>query len=427
MKRNRTTTVAALLLATLAFAGSFDVSGEQSRSGQGQAPPLVRGNAPGEWRYWGGDAWSTRYSPLDQINAANFDSLKVAWQWNAGAFGEDEYYRTTPLYANGRLFTVATTRRIAAAHRPRERARRSGCGGSTKASAGRRRRASSPAADLAYWTDGAQRARHRRHAGLSPGVARREDGHARSEVRQERRRRPDGRPRLPARAARRRRFRAARDQRRGAGAQGEAGREVGREDEDRRRRHDRHRSGATDRSRISSPADHRRRRHHRRQLARSTATTRSALRNLPGYIRGFDVRTGKQLWKFNLVPQPGEFGADTWKNGIEDRHAGRRQERCVGDVLGRPRTRPRLHPGRHAADGRIRRPSSGRQPVRQQHRRARREDGQAQVALTRWCITTSGTTTRRWRRTCSTSPSTASAARSSRRRRSRAGSTCSIA
>jgi len=39
------------------------------------------------------------------------------------------------------------------------------------------------------------------------------------------------------------------------------------------------------------------------------------VRNIPGYIRGFDVRTGKQLWKFNLVPQPGEFGADTWTNG----------------------------------------------------------------------------------------------------------------
>ena len=39
------------------------------------------------------------------------------------------------------------------------------------------------------------------------------------------------------------------------------------------------------------------------------------VRNIPGYIRGFDIRTGKQLWKFNLVPQPGEFGAETWKNG----------------------------------------------------------------------------------------------------------------
>jgi quinoprotein glucose dehydrogenase len=37
--------------------------------------------------------------------------------------------------------------------------------------------------------------------------------------------------------------------------------------------------------------------------------------NIPGFIRGFDVHTGKQLWKFDLVPQPGEFGADTWKKG----------------------------------------------------------------------------------------------------------------
>ena len=38
-----------------------------------QGLPLVRGNKPGEWRYWGADAWSTRYSALDQINANNFD------------------------------------------------------------------------------------------------------------------------------------------------------------------------------------------------------------------------------------------------------------------------------------------------------------------------------------------------------------------
>ena len=54
-------------------------------SGAQQRATLVRGNAPGEWRYWGADAWSTRYSALDQINASNFNSLQVAWQWNAGA------------------------------------------------------------------------------------------------------------------------------------------------------------------------------------------------------------------------------------------------------------------------------------------------------------------------------------------------------
>jgi len=78
----------------------------------------VRGNPPGEWRYWGADAWSTRYSPLDQINARNFDSLEIAWQWNASSLGPDEYFRSTPLYANGRLFTVATERRVAAAIDP---------------------------------------------------------------------------------------------------------------------------------------------------------------------------------------------------------------------------------------------------------------------------------------------------------------------
>ncbi len=39
------------------------------------------------------------------------------------------------------------------------------------------------------------------------------------------------------------------------------------------------------------------------------------IHNIPGFIRGFDVHTGKQLWKFDLIPQPGEFGANTWTKG----------------------------------------------------------------------------------------------------------------
>src|SRR5512139_3884772 len=99
------------LFGAAAVALAIAMQARQSSAVQGAA--RVRGNVPGEWRYWGADAWSTRYSALDQINASNFGSLEVAWQWNASAFGADEYYRTTPLYANGRLFTVATTRRIA--------------------------------------------------------------------------------------------------------------------------------------------------------------------------------------------------------------------------------------------------------------------------------------------------------------------------
>ena len=87
-----------------------------SNARQGKA--VVRGNVAGEWRVWGADAWSTRYSPLDQINGSNFNSLQVAWQWDAAKDGSDEYYRTTPLYANGRILTVATTHRYAYAVDP---------------------------------------------------------------------------------------------------------------------------------------------------------------------------------------------------------------------------------------------------------------------------------------------------------------------
>src|SRR5947208_2269493 len=105
------TFVLAIILGAVALVRARESDASSARA-------LVRGNAPGEWRYWGADAWSTRYSPLEQINAANFDSLQIAWQWKASTFGNDEYYRTTPLFANGRLFTVATTRRIAAAIDP---------------------------------------------------------------------------------------------------------------------------------------------------------------------------------------------------------------------------------------------------------------------------------------------------------------------
>ena len=36
--------------------------------------------------------------------------------------------------------------------------------------------------------------------------------------------------------------------------------------------------------------------------------------NAKGYIRGFDVKTGKRLWIFHTIPLPGEFGNETWEN-----------------------------------------------------------------------------------------------------------------
>ena len=37
----------------------------------------------------------------------------------------------------------------------------------------------------------------------------------------------------------------------------------------------------------------------------------------PGDVRGFDVRTGEQLWIFRTVPQDGEFGNETWLTAID--------------------------------------------------------------------------------------------------------------
>ncbi|MEE2669807.1 MAG: PQQ-binding-like beta-propeller repeat protein [Gemmatimonadota bacterium] len=79
-----------------------------------------RGTPYGEWRYWGGDAWSTRYSPLDQIDADNFGDLEQAWIWRGDNFGPSVDYilRATPIYAGGKLFTVAGQSRTVAALDP---------------------------------------------------------------------------------------------------------------------------------------------------------------------------------------------------------------------------------------------------------------------------------------------------------------------
>ncbi len=273
---------------------------------------LVRGNAPGEWRVWGADAWSTRYSLLDQINATNFNSLDIAWQWNAGQFGEDEYYRTTPLYANGRLFTVATTRRGAMAINPAT--------GETlwnwmmdEGIRWRKAPRQFAGRGLAYWTDG----REERVIVVTPGyhlasldaktgtpdpkfgkdgIVDLMDGLGLPLV-------PlavdDSGPLIISDAAPYRQARPGEqwDPVTKTGADGTIGIDP-----------------TFGQIANSSPAI----------MVNDVIVVGNSsihgyypirVRNIPGFIRGFDVRTGKQLWKFNLVPQPGEFGAETWKNG----------------------------------------------------------------------------------------------------------------
>ena len=71
----------------------------------------------GDWPYWGGDAGSTRYSALDQINKDNVKDLEIAWRWYSANYGPipEFYFRATPLEVGGVLYTVAGERRAAVA------------------------------------------------------------------------------------------------------------------------------------------------------------------------------------------------------------------------------------------------------------------------------------------------------------------------
>ena len=301
-----------MTIAAVIGAGALFAYAKQSSARQGAQ--LVRGNKPGEWRYWGADAWSTRYSALDQINAQNFDSLQVAWQWNAGQYGEDEYYRTTPLYANGRLFTVATNRRDAFAIDPAT--------GKTLWQWGikegiRWQKAPRQFAGrgLSYWTDG----RNERVIVVTPGyhlaIIDAKTGKGDPNVGPKHDGVVDlmaglGYPLVPlavddtfpleiseAWPARRARPGEKWNPKTKTGADGTVGIDP-----------------ANGQIANSSPAI---------VVGDVIVVGNSSIHgyyplhkhNIPGFIRGFDVHTGKQLWKFNLVPQPGEFGADTWKNG----------------------------------------------------------------------------------------------------------------
>ncbi len=224
----------------------------------------------GEWRFYGGDAGTTKYSTLDQINASNVKELKIVWEWKSQNFGRrpDFNWEVTPLMVGGVLYFTAGTRRDAIAvdaatgetlwiYRLDEGAR-----GEVVARVNNR--------GLAYWSDGKG---DDRILLISPGyqlIAL----HAKTG--------------LPV-----------------AGF-GKAGLVDLTEGLDR----DVVKPGQIG---ASSPAI----------VVRETVVVGAALltgtaptskENVPGYIRGFDVRTGKRIWTFKTIPRPGEFGHETWEN-----------------------------------------------------------------------------------------------------------------
>lgn len=66
-----------------------------------------------EWRHYAADLANTRYAPLDQINASNFNSLQVAWRFKTDNLGPrpEFQYEGTPLVVKGRMYVTGGSRR----------------------------------------------------------------------------------------------------------------------------------------------------------------------------------------------------------------------------------------------------------------------------------------------------------------------------
>src|SRR5271165_4489301 len=67
----------------------------------------------GEWPSYGADLGNTKYSPLNQINASNFNTLKPAWRFHTENLGPKPEYNMedTPLMVGGVVYTTAGSRR----------------------------------------------------------------------------------------------------------------------------------------------------------------------------------------------------------------------------------------------------------------------------------------------------------------------------
>ncbi len=231
----------------------------------------------GDWPSYTGDTRGSRYSPLDQINAANFGTLEVAWRFKTDSLGPRPEFKleSTPLVVGGVLYTTGGTNRAVVAldavtgaqrwvHREDEGLRGAAA---PRLLSGR---------GLAYWTDG----REERILYVTPGyqlialdaktgdrIASFGTGGAvdlKTDIDQ---------TILPDLVTGEIGFQGAPVVGRDVIVIGAAFRE---------------------------------------------GTAPKSFKNNKGYVRGFDVRTGKRLWTFHTIPQKGEPGYDTWLNGSAD-------------------------------------------------------------------------------------------------------------
>ena len=224
-----------------------------------------------EWPSYAADLAGTRYRPLDQINASNFNELEIAWRIKTDNFGNRPEYKLegTPLMVNGVLYATAGSRRAVIAldaatgellwvHGEREGARG---GAAPRQLSGR---------GLAYWSDG----KEERIFYVTPGY---------------RLMCLNAKTGMPFTSF------------------GNSGALDLKLDDDQTIFPDL----TTGEIGIQSAPI----------VAKDTVIVGAAFRegmtpksmkNNKGYVRGFEVRTGKRLWIFHTIPKKGEFGYDTW-------------------------------------------------------------------------------------------------------------------
>jgi quinoprotein glucose dehydrogenase len=220
----------------------------------------------GEWRYWGGDAGSTRYSPLDQINAKNAKDLEFAWRWQAPPISQrgepDTNWQGTPVVAEGVMYVTAGRHQVAALDpetgktlwlfTPEPKDLDSGRPGNPT---GR---------SVAYWTDGKQKRVFRstldgRLISIDASSGKADAKFGKSGTVMLNQELWDG-P-VPV-------------------------------------------LGSTSPPMVVGDV----------LVVQVVPEVYAPQKEAtPGHIRGYDVRTGKRLWTFHTIPQAGEFGVETWE------------------------------------------------------------------------------------------------------------------
>jgi quinoprotein glucose dehydrogenase len=237
---------------------------------------FVASTAKGDWPAYTGDTRGSRYSPLDQIKASNFNDLEVAWRFKTDNLGSRPEFKLegTPLAVNGILYTTAGTRRSVIAldgatgellwvHRYPEGVRGANA---PRQLSGR---------GVAYWTDGRG---DERIIYVTPGY---------------RMIALDAKTGQPVKTF---------------GKDGVVDLKVGVVYGDGKQID--LESGEI--GLHSTPT-----------VVKDTILIGSAMKegmtvktsnNSKGLARAFDARTGKLIWTFNTIPKPGEEGNDTWQN-----------------------------------------------------------------------------------------------------------------